>query len=245
MPRKKRKDPLYGFVESALQASDRCLVWLDENALPESMGDKRKTIEAVQYAFWRAVHAIADVYWVQTDMVGCLRMARKHPWDPDYISKGDHLRYVWILYIQFVYVFEERMKSAVQWCDVLPRIDDVKIDNKKYFREIKKSLGATIKHRGQYVHQGRPPADQLTYFGAVDFMQTIGRPLAEGFSVQAHGLRATRKYICSQIESELEKMESISGAFFSEHVPVLISRMGKFYAFVSSLVEGEKPDLRA
>jgi hypothetical protein len=234
--RRRNKDPLYAFVEDSLDAIDRYLVWRDDNPLPGTMDNEtRKTVEAVQFAFARAAWSMAELFRVYTDVIGCLKMARKYPWDPKYIRRADHFRFISILFLQLVYVFEERMKRSVQWCEIVPKIDPNRVENKKFFRELKKHLGPTIRARGQYVHQGHNPDERIVLFEAIELTK-IGIMNVKGVSEREHGLRATKKYLCDRISAELNKMEMVLGPYYQEHVPLLVSRMKKYHEFVQHLI---------
>jgi hypothetical protein len=140
LERKKSSDKLYKFLQEVFIARDGYLIWNEDNPLPPSLGDMKKTVETVQLAYERAVFSMAELYWVYSDVIGCRRMARKYPWDPQYIRRSDYFRYISMLFLHLVYVFGERMKGAVLWCNMVPTLGTSKIDGSKVLREIRKQL---------------------------------------------------------------------------------------------------------
>jgi hypothetical protein len=218
---RRKKQDLYVLLRNVLDARDGYLVWdRNKNPLPSSLGNRRKMIETFQFASNMSVYYFAELFWTYTDVIGCYRMARKYPWNPKYMARSEHLRFTSILFLQFVYIFEERMKGAVKWCNPVLALTQTQIDSAKFLKQIKKDLGPRIRARGQHVHEGWPPDEHIVYYQALEVMQEVGS-FADGFSVKQHGLQVTRKHLCDQIGSELLKMENIMQDFYEQHGPSL------------------------
>lgn len=162
-------------------------------------------------------------------------MARKYPWDPKYIRRSDHFRFIAIIFLNLVYVFEERMKRAIRWCTMAPSLETTKIDGSKFLKAIKKGLGPRIRERGQYVHNSAEPYDRYTDLKAVEIMQEVGQ-FVEGWSIKKHGARATRTHLCNEIASEIVKVGDILQEFCEVQAPMLILAMKDFHDLTNHLI---------
>lgn len=116
--------------------------------------DRRSYMENLVGNYSNAVVRLAQLQAVVEDTAKLGRMVRLYPWDPNDLSKSEHLHFVWFCFTGHCYLFEERSKLFYDdWNRIRDWFDLEAVNGGPQQKRIKKKLGEYIRHRGVFTHQ--------------------------------------------------------------------------------------------
>jgi hypothetical protein len=147
-----------------LDARRQHMRWLDElDALPISE-EHRDMAEHIGDYLERVIWLFTELDHNFVDLFVCYRMASRYPWSRKYIRRSEHLNIVWLCYANLCYLFEERVKNAINSLRGLERLMEKKPDVTKYVKWVERELGAVIKARGRHMHRGQPSSETIVMY---------------------------------------------------------------------------------
>jgi hypothetical protein len=224
MVRRAKRVNQHKYMKPILDVSQKHLQ--DEDSFTPS-DEHRERLERVRHALHWSCNSFFLLETVFVDMIVCYRMAGRYPWSPKYIRRSEHMHFVWVSFVNLCYIFEERMKSAVNMYNAVSPLTQKEVDPSKYLKLIKRDLGPSIRARGLHVHQNHPGSEDIILYRAVEFVQQIGDPPTEMPMVE-HGVKLTRKRLREQIGQDVAKTEDILNSFFEETGANLVQAVVRF-----------------
>src|SRR5439155_13157442 len=108
--RQKEIDVEFGKILEGITPYAVGLESLDDLAF-ESQEDKETFVAALNLLS-QALRALFRLHTVCEEMIVVWRMAKVYPWNPRSVSRSQHLHFMWVLFVNLCYAFEEKFKLA-------------------------------------------------------------------------------------------------------------------------------------
>ena len=78
------------------------------------LADDKKAFHAALVLLSKALRGMFQLNAVYDQMIVAYRMAQRYPWDQRLIKRSEHLHFVWMVFTNLCYSFEEKFKLAAE-----------------------------------------------------------------------------------------------------------------------------------
>ncbi len=181
----------------------------DKIYFAEEDAEYKDTFETALTLASTALLGMLQLHGVYDQLIIVFRMASYFPWDERQIKRSEHLHFVWMVFADLCYLFEEKFKLMAQAHNDAVRAFKTRdeIDVKVGVKRISKRLREHIKARGEHVHQWRRSHDVVGTLSTIELAHSFGG-IPKDFDVrEAYGWSQT--LIRSEIRKAISFVEEV------------------------------------
>jgi hypothetical protein len=191
---------------------DKIIFLVDESRFEKlhfSVADDKKTFHTALVLLSRALRGLSQLNAVYDQMIVAYRMAQRYPWGHRLIKRSEHLHFVWMVFANLCYLFEEKFKLTAEAHNsaVVAFNTTGQIKVNEGVKRISKGLREHIQARGEFTHQWRRSHEIIGQYSTIELAHSLGG-MPKDFKVKtAYGL--SRMLILMEMRQAIRVVEDV------------------------------------